>query len=176
MSITVRPAVEADAAAVVPLIAREVARGTVLPHVFRPEEFLVAEVDGDVVGTLSLAAWTPGVVELGTVIAAVSGQGVGSRLVEAGLRRAAAEGAHTAVVLTGVPGWFASLGFTALGATPWARARGLSTIPPIRDPALDDAISAKSARSCARCPHLAGCTQALLCFSLPAVAQAQEAA
>lgn len=170
MATVIRPAVAGDALSAVRLIRREVARGTVLPHTFHLAEFLVAEEDGVVVGTLSLSSWTAGVIELGTVIAAEPGRGVGQALVAAGLEEARERGAHTAVVLTGVPGWFSRQGFTAIGDTPWARARGLRVLQPAQDE-LGVAVSKKAAASCRGCARLGGCSQALLTVDLrPAVA------
>lgn len=161
MSLELRAARAADRPVVEALVAREVAAGAVLPRAFDPAAFLVAERAGRVVGTLGLSAWSPVVVELGTVIAAQPGQGVGRALVSAGLEAAAARGAHWAVVLTGAPGFFARQGFSTLDDPPWARARGPVPLPDQAE-ALTAAVGAKAAASCRSCPHLAACQQALL--------------
>lgn len=165
MAPNVRPARAGDHFSVLRLVRREVARGTVLPHAFVPADFLVAEEDGVVVGTLSMTSWTAGVWELGTVIAAEPGRGVGQALVAAGLEEAKERGAHSAVVLTGLPGWFSRQGFSAVGDTPWARARGLHMPEPAQEE-LGLAIAKKAAGSCRGCTRLGGCHQALLMVDL----------
>jgi N-acetylglutamate synthase-like GNAT family acetyltransferase len=165
-----RAAVEADRPIVEALIARELAAGTVLPRRFVPAEFLVlAGPSGEVLGCASFSRWGPGVVEVGTVIAAHPGGGLGRAVVEAALARVAAGGDDTAVVLTAVPGFFSRLGFTEVPDAPWARARRLPAVA-LGDAALTRAVSVKARKSCAACPHLAGCTQSLLVYRLPAVA------
>lgn len=167
MSLSIRPAVASDQAAVAALISREAARGAVLPRSFVPRDFLVAELDGRVAGTLSTTAWTPDVLELGTVISDAPGRGVGRQLVQAGLARAEAEERGWAVVLTRLPGFFSRLGFRTLPTAPWARARGPVATAGI-DATLDQAIGSKAAGSCLRCPFLGTCSQALMALPLAA--------
>jgi N-acetylglutamate synthase-like GNAT family acetyltransferase len=165
-----RAAVEADRPFVEALIARELAAGTVLPRRFVPAEFLVlVGANAEILGCASFARWGPGVVEIGTVIAAHPGGGLGRAVVEAALARVAAGGDDTAVVLTGVPGFFARLGFQAVPDAPWARARRLPAVD-LGDDALARGVAVKARKSCAACPHLAGCSQSLLVYRLPAVA------
>ncbi len=165
MSLSLRAAQAADRPFVESLIAREVRAGSVLPRAFDPEAFLVAEEHGAVVGTLSLQAWSDGVIELGTVIAAVPRRGIGRALIAAGLERAAATGARWAVVLTGCPDYFAARGFEPLSDAPWARAQG-PVASPDQPEELTAAIGYKAAASCRSCPHLRGCSQALLAHPL----------
>ena len=161
MSLTLRAAQAADRPFVEALIAREVRAGAVLPRAFDPDAFLVAESEGAVVGTVGFQAWSDGVIELGTVIAAVPRRGIGRALVAAGIERATDAGARWAVVLTGCPDFFAAQGFSPLPDAPWARARGpVATHDQPEE--LTAAIGYKAAASCRACPHLRGCSQALL--------------
>jgi N-acetylglutamate synthase-like GNAT family acetyltransferase len=167
MSLNIRPAIPADRAAVAALVSREAARGVVLPRAFAASDFLVAELDGRVAGTLSTSAWTPDVLELGTVISDAPGRGIGGRLVQAGLDRATSEGRRWAVVLTGMPAFFARQGFRTLPTAPWARAQGPVQMDDV-DAMLDQAIGTKAAGSCLRCPQLGTCTQSLMALPLAA--------
>ena len=161
----IRAASTADRDAVQSLIRREVARGTVLPRAFTPDDFLVMEEDGCVVGTLALTPWSDGVTELGTIIAARPGLGIGSALLSAGAAEAQRRGADRVVVLTASPGFFARAGFSASADPPWARARGPVLLQD-PDEALQSAISTKASSSCRRCPKLARCRQHLLTRAL----------
>jgi N-acetylglutamate synthase-like GNAT family acetyltransferase len=167
MSLSIRAAVSADRAAVTALVSREVSRGAVLPKAFSTADFLVAELDGRIAGTLSTTAWTPDVLELGTVISDAPGRGIGGRLIQAGLDRATADGRRWAVVLTGMPGFFARQGFRTLPTAPWARARGPVQTEDL-DTTLEQAIGNKAAGSCLRCPLLPTCSQALMALPLAA--------
>ena len=168
-AVVVRPARAEEGAVIAALMAPEIAAGNLLPRVVKPEDFLVATHGEDVVGAVGLGAWTDDVAELGSLVSAAPGRGVGVALVEAALAEAGARGYRTVVALTGIPGFFVRQGFDVARATPWARARGCETLPV--SPTLDRALSAK-ARICAACPRLAGCQQVLLAVS---VAQALRA-
>lgn len=171
MTVIIRGGEARDRAAVEVLIAREAAAGRVLPRGFVPEDFLVAEAQGRIAGTLSLSRWSDDVLELGTVISDLPGQRIGDRLVDAGLARAQRGGHAWAVVLTGIPGYFRRQGFVPVQTTPWARARGPVATAGL-DAGLDRAIGSKAAGSCLRCPFLATCEQALLALPLREAARA----
>jgi N-acetylglutamate synthase-like GNAT family acetyltransferase len=173
MTITIRQAVATDRRAVVALVDREVRAGTVLPRPFIPEHFVVAESGRRIMGTLATTRWADGVVELGTVISAERGHGVGARLVRAGLERARDAGGRWAVVLTGVPDFFSRQGFTVSSDTPWARARGPVLALDEHDVAV--AIGAKAESSCRSCPYLATCQQVMMVRRLDAAAPAWRA-
>lgn len=164
----IRPAVSADRPVIERLMAPEVARGTLLPRAVDPADFLVAEEQGEIVGAVALSAWTESVVELGALVAGPRGRGVGRALVAAALARAQADGFASVVALTGITGFFEAAGFSRMGATPWALARGCAALP--ISGRLDRALAHKAA-VCAACPRLEGCAQALLCFDLQAAAQ-----
>ena len=169
--ISVRPARPSDAPAVRALVAREVRAGTVLPRLFSPGQFLVAEDERGICGTVSLSAWTSEVVELGTLIAREPGRGIGALLARAALDEALARGHGAVVALTAVPGFFLHLGFSAVGDTPWARARGIATLPATWMPELAPAVGYKATKGCASCPRLAGCQQVLLAIRIGAAAR-----
>ena len=165
MTVIIRPAGNLDRTAVEQLVSKEAAAGRVLPRAFTPADFLVAEVSGRVQGTLSLTAWSPEVLELGTVISALPRHRIGDRLVQAGLDHAARTGHAWAVVLTAIPGFFSRQGFDPVETTPWARARG-PVAPASLGAELDHAIGHKAAGSCMRCPFLGTCSQALMALPL----------
>ena len=149
MTVIIRPAGNLDRTAVEQLVSKEAAAGRVLPRAFTPADFLVAEVSGRVQGTLSLTAWSPEVLELGTVISALPRHRIGDRLVQAGLDHAARTGHAWAVVLTAIPGFFSRQGFDPVETTPWARARG-PVAPASLGAELDHAIGHKAqAPACA---------------------------
>lgn len=158
----IRAAVSGDRVRIESLMAPEIAAGTLLPRVVDTSDFLVAELRGEIVGVVGLKPWAAGVVELGSLVSARRGLGLGSALVEAAMIEAGARGYHTVVALTGIDEFFARQGFRALGAAPWAIARGCASMP--HSPAVDAAIHHK-ARICAACPRLAACSQSLLARS-----------
>ena len=155
----IRAAVSADRVRIEALMAPEVESGTLLPRVVDTDDFLVAELRGEIVGAVGLKAWAAGVVELGSLVSARRGLGLGGALVEAAMAEAGARGYHTVVALTGIDEFFARQGFRALGAAPWAIARGCASIP--QSPSMDAALRHK-ARICAACPRLGACAQSLL--------------
>lgn len=173
MTITIRQAVATDRRGVDALVDREVRAGTVLPRAFVPEEFVVAEMRRRIVGTLATARWADGVVELGTVISGERGHGIGAKLVHAGLARAREHGGRWAVVLTGVPDFFARQGFTATDDTPWGRVR--TPAPAVTQLDLADAIGAKADTSCRSCPYLPTCRKVMMVRRLDAATAAWRA-
>ncbi len=174
--VIIRAARAADALAVEALVEREVHRGTVLPRRFSADAFLVAELDGQVAGTVALTAWSDRVIELGTLIADRSGLGIGRALAEAATRQARERGHDAIVALTSVSGFFERLGFSAVAQTPWAEARRVSTLPTPWLPELGPAVAHKAASSCATCPRLAGCSQALMALRIGQGAEARACA
>lgn len=160
----IRPAVEADVLAIEALMAPEIATGALLPRAVDAADFLVAERDGVVVGAVGLKPWAAGVVELGSLVAGERGVGLGAALVAAAVAEAGARGYHTVVALTGLEGFFERHGFRAVGAAPWALARGAYALP--TTPTLDQAVRHK-ASLCAACPRLGACAQALLVRAVP---------
>lgn len=155
----IRPAVLDDLPALAALLAPEIARGTVLPRELDPADFLVAEERGALVGAVALTPWMGDVIELGALVAAVPGQGIGARLVEAAMARAGERGYGTVVALTGVPGFFERVGFSPRAVAPWAVARREKRRRP--DPDIGAAVVYKAGR-CAACARLGTCNQVLL--------------
>ncbi len=155
----IRPAIAADVPAIRALMAPEIARGNLLPRAVDPADFLVAEDDGELVGTVALSPWTEDVVELGSLVSALRGVGLGAALVEAAAEEAGRRGYDVVVALTGIAPFFERAGFERLRAAPWARARGCESLS--EGPLLDRAIAAKS-RRCAGCDRLGACAQTLL--------------
>jgi len=149
----VRAATAADVSAIEALMRPEVARGTLLPRQVKPEDFLVAEGGA---AAAALTAWTPDVVELGSVVSGERGRGLGRLLVEAACREAVARGFKTVALLTGIPGFFSGLGFAGRDNPPWLP----EGAAPLR-PGIPEAVAAK-ARTCRACPRLAGCRQQLM--------------
>lgn len=168
-TVDIRPAVSRDVPVIEALMAPEIAAGNLLPRAVDPASFLVAVLGGEVVGAVALSPWSAEVAELGSLVSARSGLGIGAALVEAALDAAVARGHSTVVALTGIPAFFLRAGFDEVAATPWARARGCATLPV--PTVLDQAISAK-ARVCGACPRLRGCGQILLAVTLAAAVQA----
>ena len=167
MTFLIRSAVEADRSSVESLVSHQARAGAVLPRQFVPSDFLVAEWDGDVRGTIATSSWGWGVMELGTVISTVPRSGMGAALVRAGLGRVVASGQPWAVVLTSLPGYFAQYGFSPVETTPWARAKSPVMASALR-PSLDRAIGEKAASSCSGCARLSTCRQQLMVLRLDA--------
>lgn len=168
MSLLVRSATAADLPQIEALLRPQIAAGAVLPRTLRPEELLVATDGEALVGTVALAPWRAGVAELGALVAGSPGQGVGRRLVAACLERAAQQGYHTVVALTGTPGFFERVGFVASELAPHQVARReVSRLD--RDP-LGAALAYK-AGVCGACPRLDACRQVLLCAPVTALGQ-----
>jgi len=163
----VREARGADVPQIVAVMAPAVAEGSVLPREVRAEDFLVAEApDGAIIGVVALSAWSAEVVELGSLVSALPGRGVGGLLVEAAVQEATRRGFSSIVSLTGIGGFFERSRFVQVYDRPWARARGCATLPSQDFPELSEAVGNK-ARRCAVCPRLANCSQSLLARPLP---------
>jgi len=157
LACAVRPAREADRAAIARLMAPHIASGVLLPREAEPADFLVAEVQGELLGCVALSAWTADVVELGSLVS--NQRGLGRLLVEAAVYAASAAGFRSVVALSSTLGFFRACGFQQDAVAPWAQARGL---------AQGGADVRAKAERCALCPRLGGCSQALLRRALPA--------
>ena len=127
-SIKVRPAVEADAPAIAALVNSFAARNIMLP---RSEEqvlaaldrFVIAEIDGELVGCGSLIALTPALAEIRSLAVAVGqqGSGLGGVIVSALLVMARELGYDQVCALTLRPAFFERQGFEIVdrwGLTP----------------------------------------------------------
>ncbi|MDX9982426.1 MAG: GNAT family N-acetyltransferase [Lentisphaeria bacterium] len=107
-----------DAEAIVGLLQPYVPLGIVLPRSVeeirqRHADFLVARDGGRIVGTVALRDFGAGLHEIRSLVVDVAhaGHGLGSRLVEAAVREAVANGAGRVFALTLRPHLFARLGF-----------------------------------------------------------------
>lgn len=167
----VRDAVAADAAAVDALLAPEILAGHILPQHSPPFRRLVAVDEHDqVVGAVALTPWTEDVIELGALVSGPRSQGIGRLLVQAALQAASRSGYDLMVALTGVPRFFARVGFAPHDDSPWRWARRA----PLRIPEghLGKGLLNKSF-TCAGCPRLGTCSQTLMTHPLvPALAPA----
>ncbi len=115
---SIRPALAADAAAIVALLQPYVPAGIVLP---RSEDevraasgdFLVAEADGRAVGAVALRDYGSYLVEIRSLVVHpdLAGKGLGSALVAAAVDLARERGARRVFALTLRPQLFERLGF-----------------------------------------------------------------
>jgi amino-acid N-acetyltransferase len=115
---TVRPATEADIAGMIQIVNENARLGHLLPR--SPENirasldtWLVAEVDGRIVGIGSLLAMSPTLVEIRSlaVLPAYRRYGVGASMVRGLVARARARGIPTVFALTRAVPFFERLGF-----------------------------------------------------------------
>lgn len=155
----VRAALAADVDAIRDLLAPEVEAGTILPRVVRPEDFLVALLDGEIVAAVAMTRWTDDVVELGSLVSARPGLGLGRAMVQAVLKKAALEQFRRVVALTAIDGWFTRLGFRAHPTAPWALASDRPVLVTASDDCLDAAVGWKASTVCAGCARLGRCRQ-----------------
>lgn len=169
MMLEVRPARAADRSAIEALLAPEIAAGTVLFREVDHDDFLVASEGSGILGAVALTPWSAAVAELGSLVSAAPGRGVGGALVRGVMDEARRRGHREIVALTGIPQFFERMGFTAQARTPHALARQEPS-PRLLDPGLEDAIAHKS-RCCVACPRLAACRQTLLSKGLVAAPQ-----
>jgi amino-acid N-acetyltransferase len=116
--VVVRPAAEADVQAIAGIVNEHARQGHLLPrsaeniHASLPN-WLVAEVDGAVVGIGSLLAMSPSLVEVRSlaVLPAYRSYGVGAHLVRGLVERARQRGIPTVFALTRAVPFFERLGF-----------------------------------------------------------------
>ncbi len=177
LAFEVRPARPHEAEAIHDVMAPEVAAGTVLPREVRTEDFWVASrPNGEIIGVVALSAWSNRVVELGSLVSARPGAGVGQALVDAVLEAAARQGFEEVVALTSIDQWFERIGFSRHRRAPWQAAQAetspLSLVdhrqaaPETRDAVLHEAVDNKSRMSCRGCPRLSACRQHLMVRSV----------
>jgi amino-acid N-acetyltransferase len=116
---TIRAAAAADADAIHALIAGHLEEGRLLPRdpgeVFVHAHRFVVAVDGDrVVACADLAPLSRTVAEVRSLVVSADARaaGLGRRIVDDLVRRAAAAGFETLCAFTHTPGYFAQLGFS----------------------------------------------------------------
>ena len=119
MNVMLRAASQADASAIHFLVTANVETGHLLPRtideiVERISRFVVAELDGDVVGCAELARLSPTVAEVRSLVVAESlrGQRIGTRLVSELASKATSAGYASLCAFTHDPSHFVKLGFT----------------------------------------------------------------
>ena len=167
--ITIRPATPSDVAHLGDLLAPHIMRGHILPRTIDPGAFQVA-CDGDlIVGAVGLTPQSNRVIELGSLVSNRPGSGLGSRLVDAAIARAADSGYEVVMALSNLMSFFEKLGFVPAPHAPWISARRdlkMAFPRPLNPDA--DAIEAADAKSatCKGCPRLGACRQTLLLHRL----------
>ncbi|NDJ75908.1 MAG: GNAT family N-acetyltransferase [Chloroflexi bacterium] len=114
----IRHPITEEAAAICALFADEVRAGRMLPRTqeeiaAHPDDWLVAEKNGQVVGCVSLVDYSRTLCEIRSLAVdpAYRGNGIASRLVSAGLDLACERGTSTVLVLTRAAHLFETLGF-----------------------------------------------------------------
>ena len=119
MNVMLRAASQADAAAIHFLVTANLETGHLLPRaideiVANTSRFVVAELDGDVVGCAELARLSPSVAEVRSLVVAESlrGRRIGTRLVSELAARATTAGYATLCAFTHDASHFVKLGFT----------------------------------------------------------------
>ena len=175
--LTIRKARFSDVPAIEQLIARETELGTLRPRFVLPAAFLVADgPGGTIAGIVAVDRLTSKVCELGSLVAAEPGHGVGSLLVQSALLWAEERGFESIVALTGAQGFFDRFGFRASADTPWARALKASGRPaptPLTTSPRLAAAATVRARTCLSCERLGACGQSFLVRSIEAFATAE---
>lgn len=118
-SVTLRTAVAADAPAIHRLIADNLEIGHLLPRTLADVErsaprFVVAALDGEVVGCAELAPLSPSVAEVRSLVVAEDsrGHGIGPSLVAQVATEGTARGFATLCAFTHEPSHFVRMGFT----------------------------------------------------------------
>jgi N-acetylglutamate synthase-like GNAT family acetyltransferase len=152
--VAVRPAGAADARGIHSLILCHQAEGRLLARerdeiARHADRFIVAVLDGRVVGCVDLAPLGGGVAEVRSLVVHADARslGLGRVLVDAVRRRAAAAGFHTLCAFTHAPGYFAPLGF--------------SIVP-------HEWLPEKIQADCATCPEFRHCGQYAVALPLAA--------
>jgi len=115
---SVRTARESDAARIAALVQQHVASGTLLPRspefiAERALDFLVATVDGVVVGCAHLEEYSPSLAELRSLVVDIAhqGQGLGAALVSAVEELASRREYRTLFAVSNNEGFFRSRGY-----------------------------------------------------------------
>ena len=118
-STTLRPAVLADAKAIHELIASHVAEGHLLPRTLsditvHAPRFVVAVVDGEIVGCVDLAPLSRTVAEVRSLVVSdeLRFNGVGRQLTDAVVAGAKRAGFERICAFTHAPSYFVQLGFS----------------------------------------------------------------
>ncbi|MEN9934477.1 MAG: hypothetical protein RLZZ387_1056 [Chloroflexota bacterium] len=121
-TVLVRPAAEADVAAIVAIVAENARQGHLLPRSAENihaslRSWLVAEVDGAVVGIGSLLEMTPVLAEVRSlaVLPAFRSHGAGAALVRGLVEEARRRDFRTVFALTRAVPFFQKLGFVITG-------------------------------------------------------------
>lgn len=121
MPLTIQPAVEADAGAILALLTPNVAKQSVLPRTLDDirnaiSTFLTARFDGTIAGCVALKDWGDGLYEIRSLVVNdnYAGQGIGSQLVSAILKQACDLHAREIFTLTIRPRLFSRLHFTVV--------------------------------------------------------------
>lgn len=162
----IRAACADDSAAIEAIMAPAIEAGHLLPQHLPPQRRFIAEVDGQIVGAVSLKPWSGAIIELGGLVSVMPGLGVGRALVDAALEQARIEQYSAVVALTAIPDFFSRCGFTTHDNAPWRWARET----PLRVPpdTLGLGMLLKST-CCTGCPRLRRCNQILMVRRLQAI-------
>ena len=116
--IAMRPATAGDARGILSLVNHHARRGQLLPRTLQSilstiPDWVVADVDGEIVGCVSLLRYTSGLVEVRSLAVddRMQGLGIGMRLMQALLVEARARKIPRLFALTRVVGFFERFGF-----------------------------------------------------------------
>jgi N-acetylglutamate synthase-like GNAT family acetyltransferase len=116
--IAVRTAALSDVHGILRLVNHHARRGNLLPRSMQSivstlDDWFVADVDGQIVGCVSLLRYTSGLVEVRSLAVddRLQGLGIGGRLMEALLEEARRRGIPTLFALTRVVEFFSRFGF-----------------------------------------------------------------
>jgi amino-acid N-acetyltransferase len=155
-SVRIRLAQPEDAVAIVGLLDPYVADGIVLPRTVdevrsNASDFLVAELDGRVVGAVAVRDYGYYLVEIRSLVVAtaVAGQGLGSALVAAAVDLARQRGARRVFALTLRPGLFERQRFVQVDR---------------------DLFPQKVWADCAQCPKRCRCDEVVVALDLQSAA------
>jgi N-acetylglutamate synthase-like GNAT family acetyltransferase len=114
----IRQATQEDIDAIDALMAPEIEAGTLLDRSVDAHQFLVACLNGKIVGTVALRLLTNTVAELCSLTTALRGEGLGRRLVDAAIIRAQECGFRHVVAISGTPEFFHQCKFRQLPDAP----------------------------------------------------------
>lgn len=148
----VRVATMDDVSGIFALVSEHARRGTVLPRTLQSiestiDDWLVVEVGGEILGCVSLLAYTSGLAEVRTLVVRdrVQGLGVGSRLIEALLAEARRRNIPALFALTRAVPYFERFGFSVTDR---------------------EAFPEKVWRDCQQCPFVDNCDETAVVLSL----------